>query len=157
ARLTDATGRPLGMRTVEFLFVPDFLAGSGQFTGRHPVRIGQAKTNVTGTARLRWQPALTGPAEVRARVVDDERLLGAETRLTVDLKRIESPEPRAIRPLARVRRLTAVAAWGLTIGVWVLLGLTTGFTLSAIRQAGRKAQAERQQERGEPREVPSAG
>lgn len=162
ARLTDGQGRPVGARRVQFFVVPEFLAGSSQYTGRHPVFLGEARTNVVGMARWRWRPALSGPATVVARLAPDEQEQAGESGAAVEATQVVElaaapPGPQEAgasgwadhRPLAGPRRLVGVVALAAAAGTWLVLAACLLVVLrspgaTAVREArGRLWEAPR--------------
>lgn len=149
ARVTATSGRPLGMRTVEFYLIPDFFGGSSTYTVRHPVKLVEARTNVAGVARIRWRPALAGPVQLQVRVPGDALWQEAQAEQVVQVQPpapAEGADPAALQgypepavPLMAARRALGVAAAAVTMAVWGLLAVLLATTLSAIRRAGRPA------------------
>lgn len=133
ATATDAAGTPVGMRAVEFFVVPEFF-------GRRAVKIGQAKTNVIGKARILWAPTLSGPVEVKASVAGDDRFQAAEWATTLDLPPLEADavveDHSPGRPFVQLRTVVGRTVGAVAIGVWVLLMTVLGLTVGTIRRYG---------------------
>lgn len=136
AKVTNESGRPVGMQTVEFYMVPDFFTYD-RF-GPRLMLIDDGRTNVVGTAKATWMPKVSGDVKILVRAVGDSRFAKAESEMMLTLP-AAAPTPKTnARPLRDVRVSTGTLVRWLTLGVWLLLIGLAAETVFAIWRAAQK-------------------
>jgi hypothetical protein len=118
ATLVNAAGQPLSNRTITFYEEIRFLGAP------HEALLGTGITDATGTARVVYQPARTGPDVIIARFAGDNRDARGEARATLEITDVVPPFRAEANPLGSVES-------GLTAG-FILLTAAVGLTLVGI-------------------------
>lgn len=138
AKFLDAGGKPVTNRPADFFIL-------AKFFGEHPVRIGTATTDTSGSGTVPYQPSWDGQHVFQARLANDTGT-PAIGEATADLKSVMPKYHSEPTALPGVRASVGVGAGALTLSVWGILLWTLGRTVAVIRRQGR-----------EEREGPGAG
>lgn len=143
ARLTDAAGTPISGVTVDYFVAVEFF-------GDRRIGLGNAQTDVTGTATIQYRPTWSGVHRVGARATgaDGSRLTSPEAAETVT--GVSRANGTTLEALPITRTWAMPVAVLVVAGVWLTLAAIFLAVVVGIRRAARPTVESGQRTLGQP-------
>lgn len=132
ARVLDAAGEPMAAEEVLFSVAVDFL-------GPGSIRLGSARTDVTGLATLTYRPTWSGVHALTAQPSRTKEGAVVAGRLSLQVDGVSPPIGADPKSLPVMRAWAVPAAAFVVVAVWIVLGLLFVGAVVGIRRSGGSA------------------